>query len=118
MPTHNQIDLVEFPAASPQQVAATTAFFGAVFGWTYTQSGDEYSDSQDSGITNGVNGSTPGEKSRLPLAVVYVQDLESARASVLAAGGTVAADIYSFPGGRRFHFTEPAGSELAVWSDR
>ena len=117
MPTHNQIDLVEFPASSPQQVAATTAFFTEVFGWSYTHYGDEYSDSRDSGVTNGVNGSAPGEKSRVPLAVVYVTDLEAARSAVTGAGGTVVADIYAFPGGRRFHFMEPSGNELAVWSD-
>ena len=76
-----------------------------------------YSDSRDSGVTNGVNASGPGQASRMPLAVIFVEDLEVARSAVTAAGGTPH-DIYSFPGGRRFHFTEPSGNELAAWSDK
>ena len=118
MPTHNQIDLVEFPAPSADGLAMTTTFFTAVFGWTFTGYGDEYSDSADSGVTSGVNASDPGERSHMPLAVVYVDDLEAARSAVVAAGGSVVKDIYGFPGGRRFHFTEPGGNELAIWSDK
>ena len=53
-----------------------------------------------------------------PLPVIYVEDLEDAQAKVTEAGGIVTRPIFSFPGGRRFHFAEPAGNELAVWSDR
>jgi len=118
MSTHNQIDLVEFPAASPDDLAATRGFFTAVFGWQFTDYGDGYSDTHDSGVGSGINASEPGECSAMPLAVVYVTDIEAARASVIAAGGALMGEIYEFPGGRRFHFTEPSGNELAIWSDK
>jgi predicted enzyme related to lactoylglutathione lyase len=118
MSTHNQIDVIEFPAASPAELRATGAFFTSVFGWTFTGYGDEYSDTRDSGVVSGINASRPGERSGMPLAVVYVEDLDAAKAAVVAAGGAVLGDIYAFPGGRRFHFTEPSGNELAIWSDR
>jgi predicted enzyme related to lactoylglutathione lyase len=90
----------------------------AVFGWSYRSYGDDYSDSVDSGVTNGVNASEPGERARMPLAVVYVDDLAAARTAVVAAGGSIVQEIFAFPGGRRFHFTEPSGNELAIWSDK
>ncbi|MDQ1680175.1 MAG: uncharacterized protein QOI42_1034 [Frankiaceae bacterium] len=117
MPTDRHIDVVEFPAATPELLQRSTRFFGAVFGWTFTSYGDGYADTTDAGVTAGVNATDPGERSRAPLAVLYVDDLEATRAAVTAAGGTVTQDIYGFPGGRRFHFTEPAGNELAAWSD-
>ena len=54
----------------------------------------------------------------MPLPVLYVEDLEAMQARVEAAGGTIVAPIFTFPGGRRFHFTDPAGTELAAWSER
>ena len=116
MSTHNQIDLIEFPAVSAEQLAATTKFFGDVFGWNYTNYGSEYSDTHDSGETSGVNASDQ-DRQRMPLTVIYSSDLEATKTKVVAAGGKVIVDTYSFPGGRRFHFTDPAGNELAVWSE-
>jgi predicted enzyme related to lactoylglutathione lyase len=37
--------------------------------------------------------------------------------AVTAAGGEIVKPIFAFPGGRRFHFREPGGNELAVWSE-
>lgn len=116
MSKHNQIDLIEFPAESPEQLAATTKFFSEVFGWNYTNYGPEYSDTPDSGVMSGVN-ATGGEGSKMPLAVIYSSDLDVTKEKVTAAGGKITIDTYSFPGGRRFHFTDPAGNELAVWSE-
>jgi len=116
MSTHNQIDLIEFPADSPEKLAATTKFFSEVFNWKYKNYGDEYSDTSDSGVMSGVN-ATGSEGSKMPLAVIYSSDLDATKEKVTKAGGKVTADTYPFPGGRRFHFTDPAGNELAVWSE-
>lgn len=116
MSTHHQIDLIEFPADSPEQLSQATKFFSDVFGWTYTNYGTEYSDTSGSGVMSGIN-ATGGEGERKPLAVIYSTDIEATKAKITESGGTITADIYSFPGGRRFHFTDPAGNELAVWSE-
>jgi len=117
MPEHNHIDLVELPAADAASLAATRAFYSDVFGWTFTSYGDEYVDTRDSGVALGVNAIDDAQHQRAALAVLYVSDLEGARQAVAASCGTILHDIYSFPGGRRFHFVDPAGNELAVWSE-
>jgi uncharacterized protein len=116
MPTHNQIDLVEFPAVDAATLKTARAFYEEAFAWTFTDYG-EYLDTSDSGVTAGFNAVADGRRQRMPLAVVYVTDLERSREEVTAAGGRLIHDIYGFPGGRRFHFEDPAGNELAVWSD-
>ena len=114
MTLHNQIDLIEFPVSSAEALKVTKTFFTNVFGWGYKEWGDTYNDTTDSGVSNGVN----SDKSVLmPLTVVYSNDLETTKEKVVQAGGKIIVDIYAFPGGRRFHFTEPNGNELAVWSE-
>ena len=115
MPTPNTIDLVELPAASAADVQATKKFFNTVFGWTFTDYGDEYIDTRNSGTALGV--SADESHSAAPLTVLYVANLTAAYKSVKDAGGTITKEIFAFPGGRRFHFREPAGNELAVWSE-
>lgn len=110
----NQIDYIEFPADTVEKVSASRDFFTKAFGWNYKQWGEEYVDTQDSGITSGVSISEP---SAAPLAVIRTTDIKATYDEVLAAGGTITKEIFSFPGGQRFHFTEPAGNELAVWSE-
>lgn len=117
MSTNNHIDLVEFPASSPEEVKAVSAFFADVFGWQFKEWGPEYSDTHDSGVAAGINGSTTKEQSA-PLTVIYAEELEATKDKIVAAGGTVTHDISAFPGGRRFAFTDPAGNQLAVWSDK
>lgn len=114
MTTHNQIDLIEFPVKSTEQLKQTKDFFTKVFAWKYTDWGEDYSDTSDSGASSGINadgGST------MPLTVIYSSDLEKTKELVVENGGKIIVDTYSFPGGRRFHFTEPNGNELAVWSE-
>ena len=113
MATHNQIDLIEFPVKSGEQLKQTKAFFSNVFGWKYTDWGGDYSDTSDSGASSGVNADGGAT---MPLTVIYSDDLEKTKEAVVKNGGKVIVDTYSFPGGRRFHFTEPNGNELAVWS--
>lgn len=114
MATHNQIDLVEFPVKSVEELQQTKQFFNNVFGWKYNDWGDDYVDTSDSGASSGVNADG---SAGMPLTVIYSADLEKTKALVIKNGGKIIADTYSFPGGRRFHFTEPSGNELAVWSE-
>lgn len=113
----NQIDFIEFPAADVRTLGQTMAFYRAVFGWSYKDWGDDYNDTADSGVGSGLN-ADPSHRPQQPLAVVYVTDLEAARDRVLSAKGAITREIFFFPGGRRFHFTDPAGNELAAWSDK
>ena len=112
----NSVDLIELPAGDAAAVEAARAFYSSVFGWTFTSYGPTYVDTADGGTTFGINGIAEGRQAA-PLAVLYVAGLEGTRDAVVAAGGRVLADIYAFPGGRRFHFVDPAGNELAAWSE-
>lgn len=114
MTKHNQIDLIEFPVQSTEQLKQTRDFFTHVFDWKYQEWGESYSDTSESGTNSGINSD---KSASMPLTVIYSQDLEATKEKVIQAGGTILVDTYSFPGGRRFHFTEPSGNELAVWSE-
>ncbi len=109
-----KIDYVEF--ASPD-IAASKAFFAAAFDWSFADYGPEYQAFADAGLDGGIDGTgetPPGA----PLVIIKADDLEAAQARVEAAGGVVVKPIFPFPGGRRFHFREPGGNVLAVWSER
>lgn len=107
-----RIDYVELPSVTAHEL--TRAFYSRAFGWEFTDFGPEYSATTSGDVDLGLDGQ---EESALaaPLPVVRVDDLEKALDSVIAAGGTIAKPIFEFPGGRRFHFIDPSGSELAVW---
>jgi hypothetical protein len=117
MGKNNQIDLIEFPASSPDELKAVSEFFTSVFGWQFKLWDRTYLDTHDSGIAAGVNASTTKEQTA-PMTVIYADDLEMTRYKVVEAGGKVTHPITSFPGGRRFAFTDPVGNQLAVWSDK
>ncbi|HYM33864.1 MAG TPA: VOC family protein [Steroidobacteraceae bacterium] len=118
MSERNQcIDYIELPATNATQLAQAKAFYASTFGWKYQDWGDEYSDTQSSGVNSGLNAGTD-HRPRAPLPVVYADDLTEVRSNILANHGKVTREIFSFPGGRRFHFLDPAGNELAVWSDK
>lgn len=116
-PRENRVDYVEFPTASNGLHAATKRFYGDVFGWTYQAWGDDYSDTKDGGITSGIKGSREHQTSK-PLVILFSSNLEAVRERVIKAGGRISRDIFSFPGGRRFHYLDPSGNELGVWSDK
>ena len=108
-----RIDYVEFPA---KDVVETRRFYEAVFGWKFTDFGPDYTSFADGRLTGGFTRAAsagPGG----PLVVVYSTNLEDAQSKVRQAGGRIVKDTFEFPGGRRFHFEDPAGNELAVWSD-
>ena len=112
---HHHINYIEFPSENREHLARSRAFFGDVFGWKWQMWGDDYADTHESGVSCGLTAAE--ERSPTPLVVMYSADLEATRARVLEAGGSLTRDIFEFPGGRRFHFREPGGIELAVWSD-
>ena len=107
-----RIDYVELPSATAHEL--TRAFYSKAFGWTFTDFGPDYSAMTTNDVDVGLNGQIEDALSA-PLPVVRVDDLDAAFDSVTKAGGVVARPIFSFPGGRRFHFIDPSGSELAVW---
>lgn len=106
-----KIDYVEF--ACPD-VAAQKAFYGQAFGWKFVDYGDAYASFEDGGLDGGFQSHQQGAK---PLVVLFATDLEAMQAAVEAAGGEIVVPIFDFPGGRRFHFRDPGGNELAVWSE-
>jgi len=107
-----RVDYVELPTATAHEL--TRAFYSKAFGWSFTDFGSDYSAMTTGNVDVGLNGQ-PEEALAAPLPVVRVDDLDAMFESVTKAGGTIAKPIFSFPGGRRFHFIDPSGSELAVW---
>ncbi len=108
-----RIDYLEFPVPD---VALAKRFYAAAFGWVFTDYGPDYTSFVDGRLSGGFRGgeaAVPGG----PLVVIYAIDLDAAAAAVVAAGGTITQPAFAFPGGRRFHFRDPSGHELAVWSD-
>ncbi len=95
--------------------AASKCFFEAAFGWSLTEFGPSYAATTTGDTDIGLD-SDPGESVTAPLAVIRVDYLEATLSDVMAAGGTITRDIFAFPGGQRFHFREPGGNELAVWT--
>jgi predicted enzyme related to lactoylglutathione lyase len=111
--TYHAIDYVEIGVTD---MDAANAFYSTAFGWSLVHYGPDYAGIQGDGKE--VGGLRRDAEVRLggPLVVLYSEDLERTAEGIAAAGGTIVERIYSFPGGRRFHFTDPAGNELAVWS--
>ena len=107
-----KLDYLELPGGALPQ---TKAFYGETFGWTFTDYGPTYA-AFEQGLDGGFDADA-GEATPQPLPVLYAQDLEAMQARVEAAGGVIVRPIYAFPGGRRFHVRDPAGTELAVWSE-
>jgi hypothetical protein len=109
-----QTDYVEFAV---HDIAKSKAFYGAVFGWSFTDYGPGYSSFIDGKLGGGfTTDGTPRPGG--PLLVFYVSDLEATLAKVKSAGGTVVKPIFAFPGGRRFQFTDPDGYEVSAWSEK
>lgn len=107
-----RIDYVELPSATAHEL--TRAFYTKAFGWTFTDFGPTYAATTEGTTDLGLQGDPSGALAA-PLPVVRVDDLESAFEAVSKAGGIIARPIFGFPGGRRFHFIDPGGNELAVW---
>jgi uncharacterized protein len=111
---NGRIDYIEFPATD---VAKTKAFYQQVFGWKFTDYGPDYTSFEDGRLSGGFT--KEGKVVRGgPLVVLYASDLAATEKKVRDAGGIIVKEAFSFPGGRRFHFTDPSGNELAVWSEK
>jgi len=106
-----RIDYVELPGGD---LIAAKRFYEQAFGWSFTDYGPAYC-AFDEGLDGGFNADAANQ-TRAPLVILYADDLEAMEAKVRAAGGEIIRPPYDFPGGRRFHFRDPSGNELAVWS--
>lgn len=118
MNEHEKINYVEFPSSN---IDATKSFFSKTFGWSFQDFGPDYVSffPDAAGLGGGffkseLRASTANGSA---LIVIYSSNLEETLSKVVDAGGSIIKEIFSFPGGRRFHFTEPSGNEFAVWSD-
>jgi len=114
--TGEKINYVELPA---RDIEGSKRFFSDAFGWQFVDYGPDYAGFENAGIDGGFfsSGLTARTDSGSALVVLYSQDLEATQARVEEAGGTILKPIFSFPGGRRFHFSDPSDNEYAVWSE-
>lgn len=110
----NHINYIEFKAKDLQEIKR---FYQASFGWSFVDYGDTYIAFSDSGLEGGFE-KTENAIVNGVLIVLYHHNIESIKNKIIDIGGRITKDIFSFPGGRRFHFLDPSGNELAVWSDR
>jgi predicted enzyme related to lactoylglutathione lyase len=110
----HRIDYIEMPATN---IAATKQFYIGAFGWKFTDYGPDYTSFEDGRLAGGF-AKGPAAPAGGALIVIYATDLADAERRVQSAGGKIVKPPFSFPGGRRFHFADPSGNELAVWSER
>ena len=109
-----RIDYIEFGATD---IARTKQFYQLVFGWKFEDYGPDYTSFQDGRLSGGFTKDAAVRPAN-PLVVIYATRLEDSEEKIKKAGGKIVRQSYSFPGGRRFHFSDPSGNELAVWTDR
>lgn len=116
MPEHEKINYVEYPA---KDLVGTKAFFEQAFAWSFQDYGADYCAFSNQGLDGGFYRAplSSSTDSGAALIVFYSERLEETLEKVIKAGGNIVKPIFEFPGGRRFHFTEPSGNEFAVWSD-
>ncbi|MDF3130885.1 VOC family protein [Kiritimatiellaeota bacterium B1221] len=116
MNRHHKMNYVEFPGRDP---ALTKSFFEAAFAWRFEDYGPDDTAFSNEGLDGGVfrSDQLSSAANGAALTVFYSEDLESTQQVIERAGGKVIKEIFGFPGGRRFHFTEPGGNEFAVWPD-
>jgi hypothetical protein len=109
-----RIDYIEFPATDIQK---TKAFYADAFGWEFTDYGPEYTSFHDGRLSGGFRAAAEAPAGGV-LVVLYSTNLAEIEARVTQHGGRIVREVFEFPGGRRFHFSDPSGNELAVWSDQ
>ena len=111
-----RIDYIEIPACD---LPATKVFFSSLLGWKFEDYGPEYTTFNDGRLNGGfyLSGNKASVADGSVLVVLYSTALEETRDAVVSLGGSITKEIFTFPGGRRFHFTEPSGNEFAVWSE-
>jgi predicted enzyme related to lactoylglutathione lyase len=109
-----RIDYLEFPATD---IPATKAFYSGVFGWEFTDYGPDYTSFHDGRLGGGFTTEASVVAGGV-LVVLYARELETIKGNVAKHGGRITRETYEFPGGKRFHFVDPSGNELAVWSEQ
>jgi uncharacterized protein len=116
MLSDHKINYLELPA---RDLDAVEVFYKEAFGWTFTDYGPDYRAFNDGAIDGGFYRSEASSETKngAALIVLYAENLEQTRDTVISNGGSIVKEIFSFPGGRRFHFADPNGNELAVWSE-
>ncbi len=114
---HEKLDYVEFPSSD---LSKTKSFFSCTFGWEFEDFGEEYTAFMNQGLNGGFYKSDlkAATNSGSALLVFFSDNLEKTQEKIESNGGLIIKPIFSFPGGRRFHFTEPAGNEFAAWSNK
>ena len=112
--TNNHINYIELHAKNLEEIKT---FYSTCFGWTFADHGPDYIAFSNSGLEGGFE-KTDNEIVNGALVVLYHESLEEIKNAILKAGGKVTRDIFTFPGGKRFHFADPSGNELAIWSDK
>lgn len=117
MNQHEKINYVEFPA---KDIETTKAFFKNAFNWDFIDYGPEYTAFSGQGLDGGFFKSdlSSSTNNGAALIVFYSKTLEDTQSKIESSGGSIIKPIFEFPGGRRFHFTDPNGNEFAVWSDK
>lgn len=115
MSDHHKIHYIELPAID---MAAMKAFYGEIFGWTFTDYGPAYSSFNGAGIDGGFDGDRGARKPSRQgsLVILYSDNVDASLEAVKAAGAEISVPMFEFPGGRRFHFIDPSGNELAIWT--
>jgi uncharacterized protein len=113
MSTHHTIDYIEFTV---RDLGVAKRFYATAFGWQFNDYGPEYAGIQGAAGEVGGLHQTNDARTAGPLVILYSEDLDKSVAAVRSAGGKIVREPYAFPGGRRFHFADPSGNELGVWS--
>jgi len=110
------MNYIEFPSIDIQ---VTQQFFTTVFNWKFTDYGPEYTAFTGSDLNGGFFKSdlSASTENGSALIVLYSKDLEQIEKQIVNSGGSILKPVFSFPGGRRFHFSDPNGNEYAVWSE-
>jgi len=115
MPTSENDRRIDYVELGVADIARSKAFYGRAFGWSFRDYGPTYCEFADGRLTGGFTTNAPPRPGG-PLVILYADDLAAMQRRVEEAGGRIAKPIFAFPGGRRFHFLDPDGYELAVWS--
>ena len=117
MSQHEKINYIEFPALN---IELTKKFYITAFGWEFIDYGPEYCAIQKGGMEGGfyLSGKCSRTENGSVLVILYSENLEETQRKIENSGGKIVKPIYSFPGGQRFHFSDPNGNELAVWSEQ
>lgn len=111
---NKRIDYIEIPVTD---IAESKRFYGEAFGWKFVDYGPDYVSFNDGNSAGGFRKESSVQRGGV-LVVLYATELKTVEAEIRKAGGTIVAEIFDFPGGKRFHFTDPNGNELAVWSEQ